>query len=77
MAYVNGTPRDQIRLFVSWEEEIAADNPVRLADAFVDGLEMDKLGFTHAVPAGTGRPAYDPAMLLKLYPYGYLNIVTN
>ena len=57
MAYVNGTTRDQIRLFVSWEEEIAADNPVRLADAFVDGLEMDKLGFTHAVPAGTGRPA--------------------
>ncbi|WP_130862112.1 transposase [Bacilliculturomica massiliensis] len=77
MAYINGTSRDQIRLFVSWEDHIDPDNPVRLIDAFVDGLDLNKLGFTHAVPADTGRPAYDPAVLLKLYLYGYLNQIRS
>jgi len=48
-------------------------NPVRFIDAFVDSLNLEKLSFTHAIPNDTGRPPYNPADLLKLYSYGYLN----
>ncbi len=33
------------------------------------------LGFLDVEPADTGRPAYHPSVLLKLYIYGYLNRV--
>lgn len=46
---------------------------MRVIDAFVDSLDMEALGFQKAKPAQTGRPAYDPRDLLKLYLYGYLN----
>ncbi len=52
---------------------MAAEAAVRFLDAFVEGLDLKDLHFTHAEPAETGRPAYDPADLLKLYLYGYLN----
>ena len=48
-------------------------NPVRFIDAFVDGLDLAAAGFERAAPKATGRPGYDPADLLKLYIYGYLN----
>lgn len=41
------------------------------------GLDLSGLGFVRATPAATGRPAYDPADLLKLYLYGYLNRVRS
>ena len=44
-----------------------ADNPVRVIDAFVDGLDLLAIGFSGVQPASTGRPAYHPAMMLKLY----------
>jgi len=50
---------------------------VRVVDAFVGTLKMAKLGFARAIPATTGRPGYDPADLLKLYVYGYLNQVRS
>ncbi len=50
---------------------VGAENTVRAIDAFVDGLDMEKLGFRAS--AHKGRPPYDPADLLKLYIYGYLN----
>ena len=53
------------------------DNPVRAVDAFVDGLDLAKLGFTSAVPLATGRPGYHPATMLKIYVYGYLNRVPS
>jgi transposase len=46
---------------------------VRVIDAFVDSLDLQTLGFTHALLNETGRPPYHPAVLLKLYVYGYLN----
>ena len=52
---------------------VGPDNPVRFIDAFVDGLDLAAAGFGHVEPKVTGRPAYPPADLLKLYIYGYLN----
>lgn len=74
MAYVEGEDRGQMALFpASIEEYIDQDSPVRVIDAFVAGLDLSKLGFSKARPAETGRPAYDPRDLLKLYLYGYFN----
>jgi transposase len=53
------------------------DAPVRVIDAFVDGLDVRELGFGRSVPAVTGRPPYYPRDLLKLYLYGYLNEVRS
>jgi len=52
---------------------VAEDNPVRAIDVFVDKLDLRGLGFSGVVPEVTGRPAYHPATLLKIYLYGYLN----
>ena len=74
MGYKSGVDRDQQILFPeTLDEYVAADNPVRVIEAFVSGLDMAKLGFVHSVPADEGRPSYDPRDLLKLYIYGYLN----
>jgi transposase len=78
MSYVQGEDRGQAALLpAAIEDYVAADAPVRVIDAFVDGLEVGGLGFSRAVPAATGRPPYDPRDLLKLYVYGYLNEVRS
>src|SRR5438445_10875288 len=72
--FVEGEERSQDVLFPErLEDYIAEDNPVRVVDAFVDELDLRALGFEGADPAATGRPSYHPAVLLKLYIYGYLN----
>ena len=53
------------------------DNPVRVVEAFIDELELGALGFEGVQPASTGRPAYHPSTLLKIYLYGYLNRVQS
>jgi len=74
MDYVPSTDRDQMTLFPgSLEEYISENNPVRVIDAFVESLDLEALGFRHAVLNETGRPPYHPGVLLKLYVYGYLN----
>lgn len=71
---MGGESREQRILFPEvLDDYISEDNVVRFLDAFVDGLEMEELGFDHAAPKETGRPPYDPRDLLKLYIYGYLN----
>jgi transposase len=50
---------------------------VRVIDVFVDELDLLSLGFDGVVPEATGRPSYHPAVLLKLYIYGYLNQVSS
>jgi transposase len=78
MPHVQGVARDQVVLFPpSLDEYISADNPVRFIDAFVDQLDLQSLGFARVIPADTGRPAYAPGDLLKLYVYGYLNRVRS
>jgi len=59
------------------EDYVVAEAPVRVVDAFVDGLDVRKLGFRRSVPVSTGRPPYDPRDLLKLYLYGYLNEIRS
>ena len=74
MSYVGGESREQRILFPEvLDDYISEDNVVRFLDAFVDGLEMEELGFDRSAPKETGRPPYDPRDLLKLYIYGYLN----
>lgn len=59
------------------EDYVAEDNLVRAVDAFVEGLELGKLGFGRLVPLERGRPCYHPATLLKIYIYGYINRVPS
>lgn len=74
MSHVQGQSRQQSTLFPEvLDDFIPADHPVRVIDAFVDGLDLKALGFDGIVAADTGRPGYHPGELLKLYVYGYLN----
>ena len=76
--FVEGSDRSQTTLFPECLEDwIDEDNPVRVIDAFVDAIDLGELGFDGVVPEATGRPAYHPAVLLKLYVYGYLNRVQS
>ena len=69
--YVEGENRHQAVLFPErLDDYIGEDNPVRVVDAFVEELNLQKLGFQRAEAAVTGRPGYHPATLLKLYIYG-------
>jgi transposase len=78
MAHISGHDRSQLLLLPeAVDDYVAADNPVRFIEAFVDGLDLAALGFTGTVPKATGRPGYAPADLLKLYIYGYLNRVRS
>lgn len=78
MGHVRGESRDQGALFpVSLDELIPADHLCRVIDAFVARLDLGQLGFAKVSPAATGRPPYDPADLLKLYVYGYLQQVRS
>ena len=67
--------RQQAFLPACVDDYVAEDNPVRVVDLYVDELDMATLGFVGA--AATARPGYRPAMLLKLYIYGYLNYVQS
>jgi transposase len=59
------------------EDYISEDNPVRVIEAFIEELDLKALGFEGAVPEATGRPGYHPAMMLKIYLYGYLNRIPS
>ena len=76
--HVGGTHRDQTILFPdTLDKYVDAENPVRFIDAFINSLNIEKLGFKHSITCETGRPSYDPSDLLKLYVYGYLNQVRS
>ena len=76
--FVEGIDRSQSSLFpAALEDYVAEDNLVRAVDAFVEGLDLGKLGFGRFVPLERGRPCYHPATLLKIYIYGYLNRVPS
>ena len=70
--FIQGEDRTQSTLLPELlDDYIAEANPVRVVDVYVDELDLGKLGFEGVNPAATGRPAYHPAVLLKLYIYGY------
>ena len=78
MAYLSGHDRPQLLLRPeAVDDYVGPDNPVRFIEAFVDELDLARAGFARVAPKATGRPGYDPADLLKLYIYGYLNRVQS
>lgn len=78
MGYVKGEAPGQGSLFpVALDELVPEDHPVRVIEAFVGALDLGDLGFERSEPPAMGRPAYDPADLLKLYLYGYLNRIRS
>lgn len=75
--FIEGEARTQATLFPErLDDYIAEDNPVRVIDVFIDGLNLAHMGFKTTSEI-TGRPAYHPATMLKLYVYGYLNRVLS
>src|ERR1700761_1541253 len=78
--FKSGESREQGSLLPARiEDYVAADNPVRAIESFVGALDLAKLGFRHADRRAeeAGQPPYDPADLLKLYLYGYMNQVRS
>ena len=76
MQFIQGTNRHQT-YFSRLNDQVGTDNPVRLMDAFVDKLDLQKLGFINTIHKSEGRPPYAPGVLLKLYLYGYLNKIRS
>lgn len=77
MKYQQGQDREQLQIFpMSMEAAISADNEVRMIELFVEGLDMEALGFK-VDHIENGRPAYHPKDMLKLYLYGYMNRVRS
>lgn len=77
--YIDETPREQMNLFEeTLDDIISEDNYVRFIDAYVNKLDLKKLGFRNSVLyEGKGRPAYKPSSLLNIYIYGYLNRIRS
>ncbi len=76
--FIQGEDRNQATLLPELLDDYFADtNPVRVVDVFVDELDLGKLGFGGVEPASTGRPSHHPAILLKIYIYGYLNRIQS
>ena len=70
MGYVEGKSRYQSKI-LCFDDYVAEDSTVRIIDRFIDGVDLEALGFKNAVPKHLGRNPYDPACLAKLYVYGY------
>ena len=76
--FVEGEDRRQAALLPHClDDYVRENNPVRVIEAFIDELDLATLGFDGVVPETTGRPAYHPATLLRIYLYGYLNRVQS
>src|SRR5271154_6644326 len=76
--FIDGEDRMQQALLPhSLEDYVDEENPVRVIEVFIDELDLASLGFSGMTPAATGRPAYHPSTLLKIYLYGYLNQVQS
>src|SRR6266850_5932975 len=72
--FIDGEDRIQQALLPHClEDYVSPENPVRVIEVFIEELDLAALGFSGMTPAATGRPAYHPATLLKIYLYGYLN----
>ena len=72
--FVEGEDRNQATLLPEYLDDfVVEENPVRVIEVFIEELDLASLGFAGVTPAATGRPAYHPSTLLKIYLYGYLN----
>jgi transposase len=78
--FKSGESREQPNLFPPRiEDYVGPNNPVRAIESFACALDLAKLGFHHADRGAKeeGQPPYDPADLLKLYLYGYINQIRS
>lgn len=77
--FIEGEARTQVTLLPEClDDYVTEENSVRVVDVFVDELDLGaEFGFEGVDPAATGRPAYHPAVLLKIYIYGYLNRIQS
>ena len=76
--FVEGDDRRQATLLPEClDDYVTQDNPVRVVEVFIDELDLGAVGFAGVVPEATGRPAYHPGTLLKVYLYGYLNRIQS
>jgi transposase len=76
--FIEGADRTQVSLLPDCVDDyVGTDNPVRVIEAFVDQLDLREVGFESVDPEATGRPAYHPSVMLKIYIYGYLNRVQS
>ncbi|MCA9423014.1 MAG: IS1182 family transposase [Nitrospira sp.] len=75
--FIVGECRTQATLFPDrLDDYLNEENAVRVIDVFVDDLDLSGMGFK-TEPADTGRPAYHPSTMLKLFIYGYLNRIQS
>jgi transposase len=73
--FIQGEDRFQATLFPErLDDYVAEDSSVRVIDVFIDELDLSGMGFK-TQSNETGRPAYHPTTMLKLFVYGYLNRV--
>jgi transposase len=72
MNRIQGLSRQQVE-FGCLEDTVSNENPVRVMDAFVDKLDLSKLGFVQREARAEGRPAFENETFLKIYLYGYVN----
>ena len=76
--FVAGEDRRQAVLLPEYlDDYVSEENPVRVIDVFVGELDLGVMGFAGVVPEATGRPAYHPSALLKIYVYGYINQIAS
>src|ERR1700682_3721144 len=76
--FIEGVDRTQVSLLPDCVDDyVGEDNPVRVIEAFVNQLDLREMDFEGVDPQSTGRPAYRPSVLLKIYIYGYLNRVQS
>jgi transposase len=76
--FVEGEDRTQGVLLPEFLDDYVTEaSPVRAIDVFADELDLAALGFEGAVAETTGRPAYHPATMLKIYVYGYVNQIQS
>ena len=76
--FIEGVDRGQSVLFPErLDDWIGEHSLVRVVDFFVEELDLQRLGFSRSAAARTGRPDYHPAVLLKLFIYGYLNRISS
>ena len=78
MSHLRGTDRGEVQMLPPClDDYVATEAAVRFIDAYAESLDFQALGFARSIPKATGRPAYHPADLLKLYLYGYLNRIQS
>src|SRR5437899_526905 len=76
--FIEGEDRTQVTLLPEClDDYVESENPVRVIEVFVESLDLRALGFDGVDPLETGRPSYHPAVLLKIYIYGYLNRIQS